>query len=70
MTMMQQQMPRPDRRGSNAAERIRDEDYTSLIEKMGRIVLEKRMTGLLFLLANFSIVRWDMNSPRHQHFFS
>jgi hypothetical protein len=34
MTMMQQQMPRPDRRGSNAAERIRDEDYTLPIEKM------------------------------------
>ncbi len=42
MTMMRrQQTPKPERRGSNAAERIRDEDYTSLIEKIGLMILDR-----------------------------
>jgi hypothetical protein len=40
--MRRQQTPRPDRRGSNDAERIRDEDYTLPIEKMRLIIREIR----------------------------
>jgi hypothetical protein len=42
MTVMQQQTPRPDRRGSDAAERIGDEDYTLPIEKMRLVIREIR----------------------------
>jgi hypothetical protein len=31
-------MPKPDRRGSNAAEMIMDKDYTLLIRKIGFII--------------------------------
>jgi hypothetical protein len=55
MTMMRrQQTPRPDRMGSNDAERIRDEDYTLPIEKMRLIIREIRGRPVsYFSLVNF-----------------